>query len=303
MSVVGESYLVGLLGEGVLPSLTPPLHEREADELGLRYLYRPIDLLALDGADDGSGTGDLDATIARVLDAAALLGFDALNITHPCKQRVLAHLDEVTPSASAIGSVNTVLLADGRRVGHNTDVTGFASALRDGLPGADLGAVVVIGAGGAGAAVAAALLDAGAGRLTIVDLDASRAGALAGDLTARFPGATIDSVAADALPARLADPTSAVTGVVNASFAGMHTHPGIPLDSGLLHAGLWVADIVYRPLETELLRAARAAGCRTLDGGGMAVGQAADAFRLITGVEPDRDRMRSHFAAMTREGR
>ncbi|MEY9952615.1 shikimate dehydrogenase [Leifsonia sp. EB34] len=297
MSVVGESYLVGLLGEGVLPSLTPPLHEREADEQGLRYLYRPIDLLGIDHADD------LDATIARVLDAAALLGFDALNITHPCKQRVLAHLDEVTASATAIGSVNTVLLADGQRVGHNTDVTGFASALRDGLPGADLGHVVVIGAGGAGAAVCAALLEAGAARLTVADLDAARAGALAASLAPRFPAASASGVSPDALPELLAEGASAVSGLVNASFVGMHTHPGIPLDAGLLRPDLWVADVVYRPVETELLRAAREAGCRTLDGGGMAVGQAADAFRLITGAEPDRERMRAHFAAMIREGR
>ncbi|MEN2736678.1 shikimate dehydrogenase [Microbacterium sp. X-17] len=297
MSVVGESYLVGLLGEGVLPSLTPPLHEREADEQGLRYLYRPIDLLSFEGG------GDLDATIGRVLDAAALLGFDALNITHPCKQRVLAHLDEVTDSAAAIGSVNTVLLAAGRRVGHNTDVTGFASALGDGLPGADLGHVVVIGAGGAGAAVCAALLEAGASRLTVADLDARRAATLAASLGPRFPAASVSGVSSDALPALLGEPANAVTGLVNASFVGMHTHPGIPLDAGLLRPDLWVADVVYRPVDTELLRAAREAGCRTLDGGGMAVGQAADAFRLITGAEPDRERMRAHFAAMIREGR
>ncbi|WP_434318376.1 shikimate dehydrogenase [Leifsonia sp. P73] len=297
MSVVGESYLVGLLGEGVLPSLTPPLHEREADEQGLRYLYRPLDLLSFDGG------GDLDATIGRVLDAAALLGFDALNITHPCKQRVLAHLDEVTESAAAIGSVNTVLLAAGRRVGHNTDVTGFASALGHGLPGADLGHVVVIGGGGAGAAVCAALLEAGASRLTVADLDVERAAALAASLGRRFPAASVSGVSSDALPALLGEPASAVTGLVNASFVGMHTHPGIPLDAGLLRQGLWVADVVYRPVDTELLRAAREAGCRTLDGGGMAVGQAADAFRLITGAEPDRERMRAHFAAMIREGR
>ena len=302
MSVVGESYLVGLLGEGVLPSLTPPLHEREADELGLRYLYRPVDLLAVRDARHDPGD-DLDATLGRLLGAAVDLGFSALNITHPAKQRILDHLDDVSPSAAAIGSVNTVLLAGGRRVGHNTDVTGFASALRDGLPGADLGHVVVIGAGGAGAAVAAALLEAGAVRLTIADLDAARAGALASSLAPRFPAASTSGRSSDALPALLRDHDDAATGLVNASFTGMHTHPGIPLDPGLLRPELWVADVVYRPLDTELLRAARAAGCRTLDGGGMAIGQAADAFRLITETEPDRERMRAHFAELIREGR
>lgn len=295
MSVVGESYLVGLVGEGVRPSLTPALHEREADRHGLRYLYRPIDLLAIDRRGD-----DLDATIGRLLDASVDLGFSALNVTHPCKQRVLAHLDEVSPSAAAIGSVNTVLLADGRRIGHNTDVTGFASALRDGLPSADLADVAVIGAGGAGAAVACALLDAGTSRLTVADLDEGRAVALAASLAPRFPKATITGVSADALAARLDDRTHPVTGMVNASFVGMHTHPGSPVEPGLLRPECWVADVVYRPLDTQLVRAARAAGCRTLDGGGMAVGQAADAFRLITGLEPDRERMRDYFLDLIR---
>ncbi|WP_295126116.1 shikimate dehydrogenase [uncultured Leifsonia sp.] len=308
MSMVGESYLVGLVGEGVRPSLTPPLHEREADRHGLRYLYRPIDLLALDRPED-----DLDATLGRLLASAADLGFSALNVTHPGKQRVVAQLDEVSPSAAAIGSVNTVLLVAGRRIGHNTDVTGFASALRDGLPGADLTDVVVIGAGGAGAAVACALLEAGAARLTVVDLDRGRAETLAASLAARFPRAAVTGAAADAVTERLKDGTPTVTGLVNASFVGMHTHPGIPIDSSLLRPELWVADIVYRPIETALLDAARRAGCRVLDGGRMAVGQAADAFRLITGVEPDRERMRDHFLEMvhrettgsegTREGR
>jgi shikimate dehydrogenase len=295
MSVVGESYLVGLVGEGVRPSLTPPLHEREADRHGLRYLYRPIDLVALDrpGA-------DLDATLGRLLAAAADLGFSALNVTHPCKQRVVAHLDDVSPSAAAIGSVNTVLLADGRRIGHNTDVTGFASALRDGLPGADLADVVVIGAGGAGAAVTCALLEAGAERLTVVDLDRGRSEALAASLAARFPRTAIAGAAADVATERLMDERHAVTGVVNASFVGMHTHPGIPIDPALLRPEHWVADIVYRPIDTALVDAARRAGCRVLDGGRMAVGQAADAFRLITGIEPDRERMRDHFLEMVR---
>ncbi|MEY9851667.1 shikimate dehydrogenase [Leifsonia sp. EB41] len=298
MSVVGESYLVGLLGDGVLPSLTPPLHEREADEHGLRYLYRPIDLLALDT--EGQ---DLDPILEWLLDAAMQLGFDAVNITHPFKQRVLRYLDATSPSAESIGAVNTVLLTGGRRIGHNTDVSGFASALRDGLPGAPLDHVVVIGAGGAGAAVTSALLQAGALRVTIADLSAARADALAASLTPRFPEAVIRGIDSIALPEELSHGTDAVTGLVNASFVGMHTHPGIPLDPALLRPSLWVADVVYRPVDTELVRAAREAGCRTLDGGGMAVGQAADAFQLITGVEPDRERMRAHFAEMIREGR
>jgi quinate/shikimate dehydrogenase (NAD+) len=88
-------------------------------------------------------------------------------------------------------------------------------------------------------------------------------------------------------------------GLVHATPTGMEGHPGIALDPGLLHPRLWVADIVYRPLETELLRAARERGCRTLSGGGMVVFQAAGSFELFTGVRPDRERMLRHFAELT----
>ncbi|HEY8281639.1 MAG TPA: shikimate dehydrogenase [Leifsonia sp.] len=289
MSVVGESYLVGLIGEGVLPSLTPPLHEAEADAQGLRYLYRPLDLPSIGRRPDELGL---------LLSEAQGLGFTAVNITHPCKREAMRHLDEADASAASVGAANTVLFRNGRRIGHNTDVTGFAAALHDGLPGADLARVAIVGAGGAGAAVACALLEAGAGRVTLLDIESGPAEALAGRLRPRFPGVALSGASVSAVDGVLAD----ATGVVNASFVGMHSHPGVPFDPALLHPGLWVADVVYRPLDTELLRAARLRGCRTLDGGVMAVGQAADAFRLITGLEPDRARMRAHFTSMIERG-
>ena len=121
MSRSSHGFLVGLVGTGIGPSLTPPLHEREADELGIRYLYRRLDLDRLGLAPEG--VGDL-------LAAARLAGYDGLNITHPCKQLVIPHLDELSPDAAALGAVNTVVLRDGRAVGHNTDWSGFARAFR-----------------------------------------------------------------------------------------------------------------------------------------------------------------------------
>src|SRR3954462_14515046 len=168
--LVVHSYLVGLVGTGIGPSLTPPLHEREADELGIRYLYRRLDL-------DDLGLAPED--IGDLLAAARLAGYDGLNVTHPCKQLVIPHLDALSPDAAAIGAVNTVVLGDGRAVGHNTDWSGFARAFDRGLPEADLGQVVLLGAGGAGAAVAHALLTLGAGLLTVMDMDAHRAAVLA----------------------------------------------------------------------------------------------------------------------------
>jgi shikimate dehydrogenase len=280
-----QGFLVGLVGSGIGPSLTPPLHEREADELGLRYLYRRLDLDQLQKP---------ASAIGEILAAARLAGYDGLNVTHPCKQLVLAHLDELSPDAAALGAVNTVVLRDGRAVGHNTDWSGFARAFDRGLPEAPLDRVVLLGAGGAGAAVAHALLTLGTRRLTILDMDGQRADALAGALRERFGADRADSGDLGALPAVL----GRADGLVHATPTGMAAHPGLPLDAGLLRPELWVADIVYRPLDTALVRTARELGCRVLDGGGMAVFQAVDAFRLFTGVEPDVGRMLAHFTTL-----
>jgi shikimate dehydrogenase len=273
-----ESYLVGLIGSGIGPSLSPALHEREAGRRGLRLVYRLIDIDTL---------GVPPEAVGDLLRAARDLGFDGLNITHPCKQLVIEHLDALAPQAEALGAVNTVVFEDGRAVGHNTDVTGFAASFARGLPDAPLERVVQLGAGGAGAAVAHAMLTLGAERVTVVDALPERAAALAGSLNRAFGKAR----AAAASPDRQPDLLARADGIVHATPTGMAAHPGLPLPADLLHPGLWVAEVVYRPLETELLRTARALGCATLDGGGMAAFQAADAFRLFTGREPDAARI------------
>lgn len=275
-------YLVGLVGAGVLPSLTPRMHMAEARALGLTYVYRPLDLPSLGIDPDRLG---------EVLAWAERLGYDAVNVTHPCKQSVLTHLDRIDPVAAALGAVNTVLFTPGGRVGYNTDTTGFAAAFTQGLPGASTERVVQIGAGGAGSAVADALLRLGTAHLTVVDLDPVRARALAEDLAARHPSAVVYPGSPADLPALLA----AASGLVHCTPVGMADHPGMPLESDLLRPPLWVADIVYRPLDTELLITARERGCRTLSGGRMAVHQAVDAFALITGTRPDPERMTAHF--------
>jgi shikimate dehydrogenase len=272
----GTGYLVGLIGSGIGTSLSPVLHEREADALGIRYLYRVLDL------DD---LGVPAAAVGELVAATRLAGFDGLNVTHPVKQLVLDHLDELSPEAAAVGAVNTVALADGRAVGHNTDLTGFSRALTTGLPGAPLGTVVLLGAGGAGAAVGHALLSLGVAELRVADLDPARAE----ELARRLGGGAVAAAAED--PGVL----DGADGLVHATPTGMVGHPGLPLRVELLRPDLWVADVVYRPLETELLTAARDRGCRVLDGGRMAVFQAADTFRIITGREPDADRMLRHF--------
>lgn len=276
----GPSFLLGLIGAGIQASRTPGMHELEGDALGLRVLYRLIDLERL-------GLGP--EALPELLRAAELMGFAGLNVTHPCKQAVLAHLDELSPEAEALGAVNTVVLREGRRFGHNTDAWGFAEAFRRGLPDARLERVVQLGAGGAGAAVAHALLGLGVEELRLHDLDRAKAVHLADRLGAAGGAGRIRPVS------ELEPALSGACGLVNTTPVGMTGHPGLPLPRKLLRPELWVADIVYFPLETELLRTARDLGCRTLDGGGMAVFQAVRAFELFTGHEPDPERMRSHF--------
>lgn len=276
--------LCGLVGEGIGRSLTPSLHHREGARHGLTYVYRRIDLQAL------GLTPEQGAALVR---PAAQLGFTGLNVTHPCKQLVLAHVDELSPTAELIGAVNTVVFADGRVIGHNTDVTGFAHGFGQQLAGAPTGRVVQIGTGGAGAAVAHALIGLGVRELVLSDIDPARAAR-----TAEAVSAGTDTRVEVAPPERLAIELSAADGVVNCTPVGMAHLPGSPVDPGLLEPRHWVLDVIYRPLETELVRAARARGCRVATGAGMAIGQAAESFSLFTGRGADAAALARDFAAL-----
>lgn len=278
------SVLVGLIGAGIQASRSPAMHEREGTHQGLSLIYRLIDLEVLRLGPEA---------LEELLTAAERLGFAGVNVTYPCKQAVVPLLHALSDDARALGAVNTVVLRDGRRTGHNTDCSGFAEGFRRGLPDAPRRRVVQLGSGGAGAAVAHALLSESVGQLTLTDSDARRAADLARDLCARF-GAGRAVACTDPSEA-----LGAADGLVNCTPVGMAKFPGTPLPVALLRPDLWVAEIVYFPLETELLRAARALGCRTLDGGGMAVFQAVGAFRLFTGIEPDAERMLRHFRDMS----
>jgi shikimate dehydrogenase len=277
------SILVGLVGAGIGASLTPRMHEEEGAAQGLRYVYRLIDLDVL-----GLAAADLPG----ILTEAERSGFAGLNVTFPCKQAVMAHLDELSPDARAVGAVNTVVLRNGRRIGHNTDWTGFFESFRRGLSDTRRDRVVQFGAGGAGAAVAHALLALDTGQVVIVDTDKARARDLADALCARF--GTGRAIAAE----HPADAVAAAYGLVNTTPVGMAKFPGMVVAESWLRPELWVADIVYFPLETELLRAARRLGCRTMSGAGMAVFQAVRAFELFCGIAPDVERMQRHFERM-----
>lgn len=274
--------LCGLIGAGIQGSRSPAMHEAEARAQGLGLSYRLTDLDVL-----GVGAEALPA----LLEDAVRRGFRALNITYPCKQAVIPLLDSVSDEARAIGAVNTVVITDGKLAGYNTDGPGWAWGFGRALPGADVSRVVLLGAGGAGSACADAILRLGTRALVIVDREPGRGAELAARMNASHgPRCSEDADIARAL--------RGATGLIHATPTGMAKLPGMPVPEALLRPDLWVSEVVYVPLETGLLEAAKRAGCRIMDGGHMNVGQALGCFRLFTGREADAARMESHFRSL-----
>lgn len=278
-----RKLLVGLVGRGIQHSMTPAMQEKEAREHGIDLHYQLIDL-----AEPGAGEEDL----AGLVKALRAIGFAGFNVTFPYKQAILPLLDGLSEEAQAMGAVNTVVNTGGRLVGHNTDGSGWAWGFKRALPGADLSRAVLLGAGGAGSAIADAALRMGIEHLTVVDIDAGRIEALAAKLNEQHGTGRV-SASTD-----IAAALEGASGLIHATPVGMYSVPGLPLPAELLRPSLWVSEVVYFPLDTALLQAARARGCATADGGNMAVGQAVGAFKLFTGLEPDAARIDAHFRAM-----
>ncbi|MCX7374174.1 MAG: shikimate dehydrogenase [Alphaproteobacteria bacterium] len=254
--------LLGLIGYPIGHSAAPAMMEAAAEAAGLRAHYQLIEVAGADGGE-----------LARLLDGVRRLGFAGVNITFPYKEAVVPLLDALAPGAAALAAVNLVKVeADGRLTGHNTDATGFLWAIGQGLADAvRAGPALLLGAGGAGRAIGWSLVQAGVPELRIFDADARRAAALA----ALLPRARALSDAAEGL--------RGAAGLINATPIGMKPDTGCPLEPGLLHGGLWVADAVYAPLITPLLAAARGAGARIMTGRAMSVGQAVDGFAIFSG--------------------
>ncbi|MCO5161403.1 MAG: shikimate dehydrogenase [Mesorhizobium sp.] len=277
----GSSITIGLIGRGIQLSRTPAMHEMEARRLGLDCVYHLLDFDRFELT---------DAALGEVVETVADAGFAGVNVTHPFKQAVLPFVDELSTNAASIGAVNTLVFRDGHVKGHNTDCWGFAESFRDGLPGAPVNRVAQFGAGGAGVAVARALADLGVRELVVVDNDPPRATALADRMNAGG-SMRVETETDHAAAVRAAD------GIVNCTPVGMAKYPGTPFARELLSPRHWVADIIYFPAETELLRIARERGCRVLPGAGMAVYQAVRAFELFTGRAADKREMVKHFGA------
>ncbi len=279
--------LTGLAGRGILESRSPWLHESEGEAQDLRLAYSLFDFTDRRWQDE---------ELPRLLDAVQRVGFAGINVTFPFKQAVVPFLDELSEGARKIGAVNTVAFHNGRRIGYNTDVTGFAASFHTGLPQAATQRVLQIGCGGAGSAVAHALLsDIGAKQLILFDVDPAKLAELHAQLTDRY-GADRVEVCDD-----LGVSAASADGIVNATPVGMAKYPGLPISAGAIEHRHWIAEIVYFPLITDFLAEARRKGCQTLDGSGMAVHQAAEAFEIFTGRSVDRARMLANFAAFVAE--
>lgn len=275
-------YRTGLVGRDIKASRSPWLHEQEARAQGLCLRYELFDFTA---------TGIADTELAPLLRRLSGDGYRGVNITYPFKQAVIPLLDELADCSLRVGAVNTVSMRDGRLIGYNTDKTGFEEALVEGMPDVNLDKVLQLGAGGAGAAVANALLSLGTRELVIADLDLARAEELAARLNKNGGAERVSAIRSKDAETR------SVSGIVNTTPMGMAANPQPAIDPALISSRHWVADIVYFPLETELLRVASEMGCRTLNGSGMVVGQAARAFEIFTGFKADKARMAVSFAS------
>jgi shikimate dehydrogenase len=273
-----QPFLLGLIGSPIMSSAAPAMHEAAAQALGLRAHYRLIDV---PGADQ--------AKLKAMLDGVRLLGFSGVNVTFPYKEAVIPLLDALAPGAAAIGTANTVVVRDGKLTGHNTDATGFAAAFKAVLGDPGEAPEALIGAGGVGRAIGFAMAELGARSLRIVDSDGGKAQALAARLKDRMQADVCDSVA---------QALDGAGGIINGTPIGMLPNRDSPVPSDLLRADLFVADAVYTPLWTPLLQAARAKGCHVMTGRELRIYQAADAFRLFTGLDAPLERIGAAFDAV-----
>ena len=275
-----DSLRTGLIGANIQRSRSPAIHTTEARCLGLNLRY---ELLDLDETEGGI------ASLSSVLEAVKMCGFLGVNVTFPAKQAIIPLLDELSDDAAVLGACNTVALHGGRAVGHNTDWRGFSESFRRSLPDARFDRVILLGAGGGASAVAYALIKMGAHRIAVHARRREQAEAFADRFNKRIGGSRV--IAAK----KLEDEVDNSDGIVNCTPVGMTGYTGEPFPEHLLKPDLWVSDLVYVPLRTRLLRAASMRGCKTLEGGGMVVFQAAEAFRIFTGIEPDKERMLVSF--------
>ena len=270
----GKTQLIGLIGYPVAHTLSPAMHNAAAAALGLNATYVPLPVAP--------------ELLPDALRGLIALGFRGVNVTVPHKEAVLPHMDAIFPAARVIGAVNTIVIGDGRLTGFNTDWSGFLSDLeryRLALYGRDC---LVLGAGGSARAVVYALLRRGS-RVTIAARRLEQAQQLATELGTAFPDAMPPAASlledAASTAALLDEPI-----LINTTPLGMegtYSERSPWPDGAPFPSGAFAYDLVYTPRETCFMAQARAAGRQTANGLGMLVGQAAEAFEVLTGRRPD----------------
>ena len=277
--MIAGSFKLGLIGANIRDSRSPRMHIKEGEFHGLHVTYNLIDPL-----EDFNPKFNLADLLSKMEND----GYDGINVTHPFKQSVLPLLDWISTEAQEIGAVNTVLFRDGKRLGFNTDWIGFSEAMKSG--GIERSAsAMLLGAGGAGAASAYAALKHHLQTLYFYDPVEDRANALKTKLKLLFPQKVIQTVQPEKFHLTHFD------GIIQATPIGMKENPNLPIDPKHLTPDRWLAELIYFPINTPLLRAAKEMGCKTVDGSTMAIHQASAAFELFTGARANTQHMTESF--------
>ncbi len=264
---------IGLLGYPLSKSLSPKLHNACFRKMGLDYLYLPLEVRD-------------ESSIKRVLESMVYFNFVGFNVTIPWKETVIQYLDELDDSATFCGAVNTISLKDGRLIGYNTDGVGFMMSFLEAFGETPLGkSVLILGAGGSARSISFQMLAEGASSITIVNRSVERGERLVKALDEKFPGRVSFVPLRGGFKHGMARDFDIV---INTTSVGMYTSVDESLlDERDFKPGQLVCDIVYDPPITKMLACARAKGARILSGKGMLIHQAAYAFKIWVGLEPD----------------
>lgn len=286
-SITGKTGLTALLGSPVSHSISPLMHNEAFRLLGLDYVYLCFDVT--------------EASLSQAVSGLRAMGARGFNLTMPNKNRILEFLDELSPAASLIGAVNTVVNENGRLIGHNTDGTGYMQSVRD--AGYDIlgKTITVMGTGGAATAICAQAALDGVKKIHIFGRSTSRFRARTVELADRINRlGSCEVLVRDYRDAgALSHAISESALLLNATSVGMapDTDRTILSDTSLLFPELLVSDVIYNPRETRFLREAKKAGCRTFNGMYMLLYQGAAAFRLWTGQDMPVAQIKEKFFA------
>lgn len=269
MLITGKTRIVGIFGHPIEHTISPYMHNSAFETLGIPYCYLPFDI----------DPKDLEICIRSINP----LGIKGVNITIPFKTQVVPYLDELDSNAKLIGAVNTIEARDGKLIGHNTDGKGFINAFNEEV-GISISKrrFVVIGAGGAARAVSTALAAEGAGEIIIINRTSLKGKELASDLLRNFYDLKVSAIEFD--PYKINDLIMDGDVIINTTSVGMKKSDPSIIPPDILRSSMAVCDLIYNPPETPLLKAAKSAGVKFMNGLGMLIHQGALSFEIWTGL-------------------